>query len=60
MKDDGVGLSRDFEIERADTLGLQLVHDLTRQLHGVIGLERNEGTSFTISFDLDDPSQAAG
>ena len=38
VTDDGVGLARDFDVEQAGSLGLQLVHDLTRQLQGTIAV----------------------
>jgi two-component sensor histidine kinase/GAF domain-containing protein len=50
VTDDGVGLSADFDVERAGSLGLQLVHDLTHQLHGTIAVERGSGTRFAIAF----------
>jgi two-component sensor histidine kinase len=50
VSDDGVGLSSDFDVERAESLGLQLVHDLTRQLHGTMTVERAGGTRFAIDF----------
>lgn len=53
VKDDGVGLPAAFDAEHADSLGLQLVHDLTSQLHGDISLGRDGGSSFCISFDVD-------
>jgi two-component sensor histidine kinase len=48
--DDGVGLPFDFDPESSDTLGLQLVHDLTRQLQGTISARRESGTGFAIMF----------
>jgi two-component sensor histidine kinase len=33
-----------------ESLGLKLVNILTRQLDGVIELQRNGGTTFTITF----------
>lgn len=36
VSDDGVGLPVDFEARRASALGLQLVADLTTQLHGTL------------------------
>jgi PAS domain S-box-containing protein len=53
VTDDGVGLPLALDEDRADTLGLQLVHDLTRQLHGLVAVSRDGGTTFTISFDAD-------
>ena len=51
--DDGVGLPADLDYHRANSLGLQLVDDLTRQLHGDIMVNREGGTTFTITFDTD-------
>ena len=51
--DDGVGLPPDLDCQRADSLGLQLVDDLTQQLHGNIMVNRDGGTTFTITFDMD-------
>jgi PAS domain S-box-containing protein len=51
--DDGVGLPPDLDSHRADSLGLQLVDDLTQQLHGSIMVNRDGGTTFTITFDTD-------
>jgi two-component sensor histidine kinase len=51
--DDGVGLPADLDHHRANSLGLQLVDDLTQQLHGTIVVNRDGGTTFTITFDAD-------
>ncbi len=51
--DNGVGLPPDLGCQRADSLGLQLVDDLTHQLHGNIMVNRDGGTTFTITFDTD-------
>jgi two-component sensor histidine kinase len=48
--DDGIGLPANRNPEYCDTLGLQLVHDLTQQLHGSIAVQRDTGTNFTIVF----------
>lgn len=52
VADDGVGLSPAFSLERAETLGLQLVFDLSRQLHGSVEVSRGGGTTFDIHFGL--------
>jgi predicted ATPase/two-component sensor histidine kinase len=49
--DDGVGLPPSFDLERADSLGLQLVRSLAQQLNGTLGVNRHSGTAFTIAFD---------
>ena len=51
VSDDGVGLPPNLDLERADSLGLQLVHDLTEQLHGTVAVNRDSGTTFTITFE---------
>lgn len=52
VSDDGIGLSPDYSIEQAESLGLQIVSDLSRQLHATIALGRDSGTSFDIHFKL--------
>ncbi|MET0339750.1 MAG: AAA family ATPase [Polyangiales bacterium] len=53
VRDDGVGLPPDLSIEDGDTLGLQLVYDLTNQLGGRLTVRREGGTAFFISFAAD-------
>jgi len=50
VADNGIGLPADLDISATETLGLQLVTILTRQLRGSIQLEREQGTEFTIKF----------
>jgi len=50
VADDGVGLPKDLNVEATDTLGLQLVNDLTKQIQGRLELERTKGTVFKIIF----------
>lgn len=45
--DNGPGLPADFDIARATTLGIQLIHDLARQIGGRV---RYAGASFVITF----------
>ena len=51
VADDGVGIAPGFSLEKADSLGLQLVHDLTRQLQGTVDLSRADGTTCNILFN---------
>jgi two-component sensor histidine kinase len=51
VADNGAGLPRGLEVGQSGSLGLQLVHDLTLQLHGTIAVSGEEGTAFTITFD---------
>jgi PAS domain S-box-containing protein len=48
VADDGVGLPPGVDPDRTDTLGLQLVGDLTAQLNGTLALARDGGTTFTV------------
>ena len=50
VRDDGVGLPEDVDLENADTLGLRLVHLLVRQLKGDVRIDRMGGTTFRIIF----------
>lgn len=52
VADDGTGLPRGFRIDKADTLGMQLVWSLTRQLDGESTLKTRKGTLFTIVFPV--------
>ncbi len=57
VRDTGVGLPVDFEARRAQSLGLQLVADLTRQLGGTLETctGAGPGTGFCVSFALEEP-----
>ncbi|MDH5386538.1 MAG: PAS domain S-box protein, partial [Candidatus Aminicenantes bacterium] len=50
VSDDGVGLPENINIHEPETLGLQLVNDLVKQVEGKIRLERTKGTTFHIVF----------
>jgi PAS domain S-box-containing protein len=51
VKDNGVGIPEDLDIEKGKTLGLHLVRMLAEnQLQGSIALDRNGGTGFQIRF----------
>jgi two-component sensor histidine kinase len=54
VKDDGIGLPEDLNIETADSFGLQLVTTLVSQLNGRIDIERKPGATFNIRFDSGD------
>ena len=53
VRDDGIGLPREFDYQDTTTLGLQLVNTLTKQLNGTIGLIRDRGTTFSITFPVE-------
>jgi two-component sensor histidine kinase len=50
VRDNGEGFPEGVDFRRVESLGLRLVNILTRQLDGVIELQRNPGTTFTITF----------
>jgi len=51
INDDGIGFPEKIDLENAETLGLQLVNNLVKQLDGEITLDKsNKGTSFKIRF----------
>jgi PAS domain S-box-containing protein len=50
VSDNGVGIPENIDIEKLDTLGMQLVVSLVEQLGGELEMKRNNGTEFTITF----------
>lgn len=50
IKDNGIGLPDNFNLENSKSLGLQLVTALNGQLKGKIDLDKTNGCSFTITF----------
>ena len=54
VKDDGVGIPKDVDIEKVKSLGLSLVRNLVyNQLKGKIDVSRNKGTEFLIDFKIE-------
>lgn len=52
IEDDGVGMDKKIDIEKTETLGLQLVSSLANQIDATIQLELERGTRFIIEFKL--------
>jgi PAS domain S-box-containing protein len=50
VSDNGVGLPPDVELDKTESLGLQLVTMLTQQLGGTLELDQGRGTTFKIAF----------
>jgi len=50
VADDGVGLPETVDPHQPETLGLQIVCDLARQIDAEIGIERRKGTAYTLVF----------
>ncbi|MFY8044496.1 MAG: hypothetical protein ACOVOD_16375, partial [Rhodoferax sp.] len=49
----GVGLPQDFDQRRKESLGLQLVEDLSTQLGGELDVGPGPGSQFSVEFDCD-------
>lgn len=58
VSDNGAGLPLDFAVRQGNSLGLQLVSDLAKQLRGA--LEAGPGTAFTITFPSEPNASMAG
>ena len=53
VKDDGIGIADEVDIDKTDSLGLKLVrHLVQKQLKGQVRVERNKGTEFTVEFKM--------
>jgi PAS domain S-box-containing protein len=50
IKDNGVGLPEGFDYKNSDSLGLQLVNNLSEQIDAEIELNTTDGTEFKIKF----------
>lgn len=52
IEDDGIGFPQKLDFRNTESLGMQLVHSLARQLSGTLDLDRDHGTKFTLRFPL--------
>jgi two-component sensor histidine kinase len=50
VADNGVGLPKSATLHHGDTLGLQLVKQLSQQLKGRMDVQNTKGTTFLITF----------
>jgi two-component system, sensor histidine kinase PdtaS len=50
VTDTGVGVPAELDIHQPRSSSWQLVTLLTKQLHGIIDLERDQGTRITVQF----------
>jgi two-component sensor histidine kinase len=50
IRDNGIGISKDIELEKLESLGLKLVFQLTDQINGKVEIKRTYGTEFKILF----------
>jgi PAS domain S-box-containing protein len=51
VADNGVGFPENLNLQDSNTLGLVLVETLVKQMHGVLDIEKNDGTKFIIKFN---------
>jgi len=57
--DNGIGIPGDLDLERVDTLGLQLVNLLSRQLQGVLSINRFNPTRFSLEWICKERDQSS-
>lgn len=50
VRDNGIGISEEYQLRDPSTLGLQLIGALTSQLNGEVEMFRSNGTTFNITF----------
>ena len=50
MEDDGIGLPDALNLREPETLGMQLINDLARQINGAIDWGAPPGARITLSF----------
>jgi two-component sensor histidine kinase len=53
IRDDGVGLPDDIDLNKTDSLGFSLIHTLIDQIQGTLKIKRGQGTEFFITFAID-------
>lgn len=50
VADSGAGLPGDFDLNKTQTLGMQIINALVKKLHGTVEIDKSEGTKFIIQF----------
>jgi two-component sensor histidine kinase len=50
IRDDGVGLPQDFNLEQSASLGMNLIQGLAAQLRGTVTISRSPGVGISILF----------
>jgi PAS domain S-box-containing protein len=59
VQDNGIGLPPNMESKKQQSLGLQLVHNLSEQLQGQLLVENNPGVLYRLIFPLKNDSRTA-
>ncbi len=57
VTNNGIPLPEDFSLESVHSLGMRLIHSLTDQLRGTVGMTRNGATTFTITFPVGEQAE---
>ena len=57
VADDGIGIPPSIDESHASSFGLRLIHGLTSDISGTLKIEKSEGTSIVISFDVNDEAR---
>jgi len=57
IADNGVGMQDELDLQRPQSLGMQLVTDLVKQLDGVMTISNEDGLQFAIEIPLGDEAQ---
>ncbi len=52
VKDKGPGFPADFSLDKASTLGMQLVFNMVRKLQGALEMDSSDGATVSITFPL--------
>lgn len=50
VKDDGIGIPGNLNMEKPETLGLKLIDSLVKQIDGTMEINSGKGTEFVIKF----------
>jgi two-component sensor histidine kinase len=50
VQDNGIGLPRNLDLEKTESLGMRLINSLVSQLDGKLEVTSNNGTKFKIIF----------
>lgn len=54
VKDNGIGLPPDFDLDEANSLGMTLINTLTQQLNGEINMKSENGAIFEVNFEVEE------
>ncbi|WP_426670682.1 sensor histidine kinase [Mucilaginibacter sp. McL0603] len=54
IADDGIGIPPYIDESHTNSFGLRLIRGLTSDISGTLSIEKSEGTSIVIAFDIND------